>query len=696
MILKKGLVTITMSVFNGQDTVAAAIDSMIAQSYQNWQLIAIDDASTDDSYKILCAYQDRDPRVKAYRNSINRGTYWNRNRAIVMGEGEFITNLDCDDQYFPDKLAVQVANIGNAGACVCHYIRDVGGIINLSSNTMLFKREVIDTLGYFDSVRYDADTEYLRRLSICFPVIQIPDILYQYTRRIGSLTEAEETGVDSKTGSARRGAYEASYRQWQRSSTFPYVNFPQVQRPFALGHESQQCPKEQIIVSMATFPERQESLKSALSSIYPWVDRINICLNEYDSVPDFLQDSKIHVDIGAPDRGDTGKFLWSNSIDGYHFTCDDDIIYSRRYFETLLTAIERYDREAIVGIHGSMVKRIPLPDFYSTKDRETVTFRQPLMADRRVDFLGTGVMAYHTQKVHIPYDLFHKKNMADVLLGIYAANQNIPLIQCASKNALVRDSEIKQTNSIYRHSSDDIPSKFNSRNQINALLAEYGWSMRRLPQADELVASPDASLSARSWVRSNMEFKASQKLMVVAHPDDESLFGGQELLRDPGWTVICLTNGDHAHRRNQFFTALERVGACGEIWAYPDMPGRSKLPDEARADWAVHISEITERLLELATQYSFAKIVTHNQLGEYGHEHHKMAHEIVTRIFPPAAIHCFGLGAPIERELLAQKIGLLDIYRDQFSDAERCKYQHWLQCATTLPYLQSFDDVGNA
>ena len=186
------------------------------------------------------------------------------------------------------------------------------------------------------------------------------------------------------------------------------------------------------------------------------------------------------------------------------------------------------------------------------------------------------------------------------------------------------------------------------------------------------------------------------KLMIVAHPDDETLFGGQELLREQEWTVVCFTHGNHDHRRNQFFTVLQRVNARGVIWDYPDMPGRSKLPKEARADWFAYIPEITTRLLELTKEIAFDRIVTHNEAGEYGHEHHKMVHEIVTRTFPRAAIHCFGLGAPIERAILDRKIELLDIYRDQISDEERRKYQSWIQNATTLRHVPSFVGTDHA
>ncbi|MEM9453154.1 MAG: glycosyltransferase family A protein [Myxococcota bacterium] len=467
-----------MSAFNNEDTIAAAIESLLAQSYTRWELIAIDDASEDKTFDIMRRYSANDERICIRRNAVNRGTYWNRNKAIVLGNGEFITNLDADDAFAPDKLAKQIAALGAASACLCFYERPGRHAFHVGSNTMLFRRKVIDTIGYFDSVRYDADTEYMLRLGACFPIIQIPDILYRYSARPDSLTEAPETGVDSPVGQARRRKYAAHYRRWHRSETFPFVNFPPVRRPFALGHESQRCPPEPVVVSIATFPERRESLAQTLESIYPWVDRINLCLNEYESTPSSLVDDKIHVHIGGPDRGDAGKFLWSNAIEGYHFTCDDDIIYSRQYFEVLLTSIERYEREAIVGLHGSMLRRVDAPDFYSPQDRETITFRQRLVADRRVDFLGTGLMAYHTQHIHISPDAFPTMNMADVFLGIFASDHDIPLIQCASREPVVRDNSCAQRNSIYRHCLENKPTKMNQRATVNRFLAEAQWGDR--------------------------------------------------------------------------------------------------------------------------------------------------------------------------------------------------------------------------
>ncbi len=464
--MQKNLVTVTMSAFNNAKTIENAIKSVLKQTHTQWELIIIDDASSDGTFDILQKYSLQDSRVKVYRNEINRGTYWNRNRAILFGQGEFISNLDGDDTYHPEKLKVQIESIKNCAACLCHYDRGNKNI-KVGSNTILFKRKIIKEIGYFDSVRYDADTEYLQRISICFPIIQIPDILYYYTVRPGSLTEAEETGIDSEIGVSKRRQYQQNYKNWQRSSSFPYLHFPQVQRSFSIGHPDQSCPKETITVSIATFPERMASLKKALDSIYPWVDRINIFLNDYETVPEFLQDSKIHTQLSEVDQGDNGKFYWSESIQGYHFTCDDDITYSRQYFEVLLAAIEKYNRTVIVGMHGSILNKEKEIDFYSENDRKVWSYRETIPQDRQVDFLGTGAMAYHSEGVQVPFHIFQSINMTDAYLGTYAKKMDIPLIRCTSDTALLEDNNETLEHSIYLDSLDNKPTKFNRREMVN-------------------------------------------------------------------------------------------------------------------------------------------------------------------------------------------------------------------------------------
>lgn len=60
------------------------------------------------------------------------------------------------------------------------------------------------------------------------------------------------------------------------------------------------------------------------------------------------------------------------------------------------------------------------------------------------------------------------------------------------------------------------------------------------------------------------------KIMIVAHPDDETIFGGTQLLQEKGWLVICVTNGDNQVRCGEFTKVMKKIDAHFEIWNYYD------------------------------------------------------------------------------------------------------------------------------
>jgi glycosyltransferase involved in cell wall biosynthesis len=92
------LVTVVTVTYNSALYVRDAIDSVLAQSYQNIEYIISDDCSKDDTWKIVSAYTD--PRIKASRNDRNLGEYANRNKAIEMATGEYLIFIDGDDIIF--------------------------------------------------------------------------------------------------------------------------------------------------------------------------------------------------------------------------------------------------------------------------------------------------------------------------------------------------------------------------------------------------------------------------------------------------------------------------------------------------------------------------------------------------------------------------------------------------------------------
>jgi glycosyltransferase involved in cell wall biosynthesis len=104
-------VTVMMPVHNAQAYLREALDSVLAQSYPHWELVAVDDGSSDDSWTLLREYAARDPRLRVFRQPEQRGIVATRNRALenVDPASHYLAILDADDVALPDRLAAQVA-----------------------------------------------------------------------------------------------------------------------------------------------------------------------------------------------------------------------------------------------------------------------------------------------------------------------------------------------------------------------------------------------------------------------------------------------------------------------------------------------------------------------------------------------------------------------------------------------------------
>lgn len=94
---------------NGAATVGAAVRSVQLQTLQDWELIVIDDGSTDRSSSIVSAFDD--PRIRLIREASSAGLAPRLNQAVAMSRGDFIARMDADDICFPERLALQVARL---------------------------------------------------------------------------------------------------------------------------------------------------------------------------------------------------------------------------------------------------------------------------------------------------------------------------------------------------------------------------------------------------------------------------------------------------------------------------------------------------------------------------------------------------------------------------------------------------------
>ncbi len=104
---KKPLISVIMNCYNGEEFLEHAIESVISQTYKNWELIFWDNQSTDNSSKILKKYKDK--RIKYFYAKKNTTLYEARNFAIKKSKGEFIAFLDVDDFWVKNKLKLQIS-----------------------------------------------------------------------------------------------------------------------------------------------------------------------------------------------------------------------------------------------------------------------------------------------------------------------------------------------------------------------------------------------------------------------------------------------------------------------------------------------------------------------------------------------------------------------------------------------------------
>lgn len=104
-------VSILMAAFNAERFIGAAIESVMAQTFEDWELLIVNDGSTDETARIIADFASNDPRIQAlsHAGAANRGIASSRNLALRGARGELVAILDADDVWMPPKLADQVA-----------------------------------------------------------------------------------------------------------------------------------------------------------------------------------------------------------------------------------------------------------------------------------------------------------------------------------------------------------------------------------------------------------------------------------------------------------------------------------------------------------------------------------------------------------------------------------------------------------
>ncbi len=202
-------VSVVIGTWNRAPLLGRCIESVLAQSISDWELIVVDDGSDDDSFAVVDPYLRRDPRIR-YLRQANRGAPLARNAGILASSGRHLTFLDSDDRYLPGHLASRLeilaaqpeVDLLQGGLLleeevlvVDYYQRD--RLIDLRDcvvlPTFFARREVFLALGGFRDLSYGEDTDLWERAGAHFQRLWIREpATYAYTRAATSITRRVE------------------------------------------------------------------------------------------------------------------------------------------------------------------------------------------------------------------------------------------------------------------------------------------------------------------------------------------------------------------------------------------------------------------------------------------------------------------------------------------------------------------------
>lgn len=201
-------VSVLMTAFNRERYVGAAIESVLAQTFADFELIVVDDASTDATAEIARGHARRDPRVRVHVNARNLGDYGNRNHAASLARGRFLKYHDSDDVMYAHCLATVVPLLDAepragfalsaggywpGGPCPVlstprlSYQREFlgHGLFMCGPASALFRADVFAALGGFEDV--GAASDYVFWLKACarHPALLVPGDLFWYRQHAG-------------------------------------------------------------------------------------------------------------------------------------------------------------------------------------------------------------------------------------------------------------------------------------------------------------------------------------------------------------------------------------------------------------------------------------------------------------------------------------------------------------------------------
>ena len=225
------LVSIIMTTYKRDPLLDAAIASILNQTYRNIELLIVDDCSPDDNFSYLQHLAEKNERVRVFQMTENGGTYVAKNFGMTQAKGEFIGFMDSDDYSHAERIQFQVASLDAhpevVGVTHDYFRIDESsniefrgiGALRMACISLLIRREVVDEIGFFDSLRVGADTEYIERIEAYYGKerrlrTRIPSMFMML--HSSSLTGGGPFHISWRSVTGHRLQHHRSFRAWHK------------------------------------------------------------------------------------------------------------------------------------------------------------------------------------------------------------------------------------------------------------------------------------------------------------------------------------------------------------------------------------------------------------------------------------------------------------------------------------------------
>lgn len=300
------LVSIIIPAYNGETALPLALDSLIEQSWENIEVLVVDDYSTDSTAELVEEYTRKDTRIRLLRQPKNQGSYSARNRGLLEATGDLLTIHDAGDWSHPQKIEIQARHLLKSPKSIGNYsrwarvyddllfagkFRRKDRLIDWNPSSFLFYREFLDFAGGWDAVRISADAELIRRAAKLLPDQPVKSAFDDAPLAFGVEDEASLTKHSRTHGRTIYHGFRREYREsadhWLKVSSKEALKLDIATRP------------RPFPVPGPIRPDREDSIECD-----------TVIIADFNAAPQLVQVALEIIDVALEAERKVGVFHW--------------------------------------------------------------------------------------------------------------------------------------------------------------------------------------------------------------------------------------------------------------------------------------------------------------------------------------------------------------------------------------------------